>query len=44
MSKVETIKIEHEGGFAIINKCDFDAKVHKEYKEPKAPRKKAVKK
>lgn len=43
MSKVETIKIEHKDGYAIINKSDFDEKKHKEYKE-KEDKPKAVKK
>jgi hypothetical protein len=41
---LETVKIECGDSYAIINKEDFDPKVHKEFKEKKAAkRKKAAK-
>lgn len=48
---METVKIKHKDGFAIINKVDFDAKKHELFddapaKKPaakKAPKKKAAK-
>ena len=36
MQILETIKIEHKDGFALINKADFDVKKHKEFKEKPA--------
>jgi hypothetical protein len=42
---METIKIAHKDGYAIINKDDFDAKKHKLFDEaptPKKPAKKAA--
>lgn len=43
--QIETIKIKDDNkrGFKIINKSDFDAKVHKEYTEPKPKRTRAKK-
>lgn len=46
MKSLPTIKIEHEGGYAVINLSDFDKDKHKEFKEKpvkKAPAKKAAK-
>lgn len=33
MANVETIKVKREGGYTVINKDDFDASKHEEYKE-----------
>lgn len=36
MAKCETIKVEHEDGFMVINESDFDPKVHKKFGEKPA--------
>lgn len=44
--EVETIKIKHKDGFAIINKDDFDPKKHEAYEQKKPvarPKKSKVK-
>jgi hypothetical protein len=35
--QVETVQIESEGGFIIINRSDFDPAVHKLYEAPAEP-------
>ena len=33
--KLETIRIRHKGGFALINRAEFDPKRHQPYEPPK---------
>jgi hypothetical protein len=33
MATVDTIKVKHKGGYMLINKDQFDANQHEEYKE-----------
>lgn len=40
---METVKIAHEDGYAIINKDDFDAKKHTLFDDSPAPKKPAKK-
>ena len=41
MAICPTVKVKNADGFMIINESDFDAKVHKKYKEPAADKKAA---
>jgi hypothetical protein len=31
--QIETVKIKHEDGYAIINRCDFDGDQHELFEE-----------
>ena len=33
--KLETIRIRHKGGYALINRAEFDPKRHQPYEPPK---------
>lgn len=39
--ELDTIKVKHDDGYMIINKADFDPRVHSLYDDPKAEGKKA---